>query len=61
MFAYVCLPLADGWFHRAGLTATLMAVLSAMILFAHRSNIGEKIAGLWVRRGVVPKPESTKL
>ncbi len=61
MFAYVCLPLADGWFHRAGLTATLMAVLSAMILFAHRRNIGEEISGLWARRGVVPKPESTKL
>ena len=61
MFAYVCLPLADGWFHRAGLTATLMAVLSAMILFAHRRNIGEEIAGLLARRGVVPKPESTKL
>jgi len=61
MLAYVCLPLADGWFHRAGLTATLMAVLSAMILFAHRRNIGEEIAGLLARRGVVPKPESTKL
>ncbi len=61
MFAYVCLPLADGWFHRAGLTATLMAVLSAMILFAHRGNIGEEIAGLLARRGIMPKPESTKL
>jgi glycerol-3-phosphate acyltransferase PlsY len=61
MFAYVCLPLADGWFNRAGLTVTLMAILSAMILFAHRRNIGEEIAGLWARRGVVPKPESTKL
>jgi glycerol-3-phosphate acyltransferase PlsY len=61
MFAYICLPLADGWFHRAGSTATLMAVLSAMILFAHRRNIGEEIAGLWARRGVVPKPESPKL
>ena len=61
MLAYVCLPLADGWFHRTGLTATLMAVLTAMILFAHRRNIGEEIAGLCARRGVVPKPESTKL
>jgi hypothetical protein len=61
MFAYVCLPLADGWFDRDGLTATLMAILSAMILFAHRRNIGEEIAGLLARRGVVPKPESPKL
>ena len=61
MLAYACLPLADGWFHRAGLTAALMAVLAAMILFAHRRNIGEEIAGQLARRGVVPKPESTKL
>jgi glycerol-3-phosphate acyltransferase PlsY len=61
MLAYVCLPLADGWFHRAGLTATLMTVLSAMILFAHRKNIGEEFAGLLARRGVVPKPESPEL
>ncbi len=61
MFAYVCLPLADGWFHRAGLTATLMTLMAVMILFAHRRNIGEEFAGLWARRGVVPKPESTKL
>jgi hypothetical protein len=32
-----------------------------MILFAHRRNIGEEIAVLWARRGVVPKTESTKL
>jgi hypothetical protein len=61
MLAYVCLPLADGWFHRAGLTATLMTLVAVMILFAHRRNIGEEIAVLWARRGVVPKPESPKL
>jgi glycerol-3-phosphate acyltransferase PlsY len=61
MFACGCLPFADGWFHRDGLTATLTAVLTAMILFAHRRNIGEEIAGLLARRGVAPKPESTKL
>jgi len=61
MLAYVCLPLADGWFHRAGLTATLMTLVAMMILFAHRRNIGEEIAVLWARRGVVPKPESPKL
>ena len=61
MFAYVCLPLADGWFHRAGSTATLMTIVAAMILFAHRRNIGEEIAALSARPGVVPKPESPKL
>ncbi len=61
LFAFACLPLASLWFNWDGLTATLMAVLSAMILFAHRRNISEEIAGLSVRRGVAPKPEPPKL
>ena len=61
MFAFACLPLASLWFNRDGLTATLAAVLSAMILFAHWRNIGEEIAALSARHGVVPKPESPKL
>ena len=56
MFAFACLPLASLWFNRDGLTATLMVVLAAMILFAHRRNIGEEITALPARRGVVPKP-----
>ena len=72
MFAYVCLPLADGWFHRAGLTATLMTALAAIILFAHRRNLAEEMAAL-LARPVLPshtgedggdmasKPEQTKL
>lgn len=72
MFAYLCLPLADGWFHRAGLTATLMTVVAAIILFAHRRNLAEEIAALLARpvlrsgtaeggRDVASKPEHTKL
>jgi len=72
MFAYVCLPLADGWFHRAGLTATLMTGLAAMILFAHRRNLAEEMTALLARpvlRGdvgeggqdVVSKSEHRKL
>jgi glycerol-3-phosphate acyltransferase PlsY len=61
MFAYVCLPLADGWFHRAGLTATLMTAVAAIILFAHRRNLAEEMAALLARRGVASKPEHTKL
>jgi glycerol-3-phosphate acyltransferase PlsY len=61
MFAYVCLPLVDGWFHRAGLTAALMTVVAAIILFAHRRNLAEEIAALLARRGVASKPEHTKL
>ena len=72
MFAYVCLPLADGWFHRAGLTATLMTMVAAIILFAHRRNLAEEMAALVARpvlrsntaeggRDMASKPEHTKL
>ncbi|HXR03253.1 MAG TPA: glycerol-3-phosphate acyltransferase [Verrucomicrobiae bacterium] len=61
MFAYVCLPLADGWFHRAGSTATLMTIVAAIILFAHRRNLAEEMAALLARREVASKPEHTKL
>ncbi|MGD0745924.1 MAG: glycerol-3-phosphate acyltransferase [Verrucomicrobiota bacterium] len=61
MFAYACLPLADGWFHRAGLTATLMTAVAAIILFAHRRNLAEEMAALLARRAMASKPEHTKL
>ena len=61
MFAYVCLPLADGWFHRDGLTATLMAILSVMILFAHRKNLVDEFAVLGARRIAAPEVEQPKL
>ncbi len=61
MFAFVCLPPASLWLHPNGLTATLIAVLSAMVLFAHRKNLVEEIAGLSSRRNAGPKPESPKL
>ena len=61
MLAYLCLPLADGWFHRDGLAAVLLTVLAAMILFAHRKNLSEETAALLARRGVSSKPEHTEL
>jgi len=61
MFAYICLPLADGWFHRAGLTATLMTGVAAIILFAHRRNLTEEMAARLARRDMTSKPEHTKL
>jgi len=72
MFAYICLPLADGWFHRAGLTATLMTGVAAIILFAHRRNLTEEMTALLARpvlrsgtteggRDMASKPEHTKL
>jgi len=61
MFAYACLPLVGWWFNRDDVTATLMTVLAAIILFAHRRNLAEEIAALLARRGVASKPEHTKL
>jgi glycerol-3-phosphate acyltransferase PlsY len=61
MFAFACLPLASLWFDPDGLTTTLTAVLSAMILFAHRKNFVEEIAVLSARRHAEPKPESPEL
>jgi len=72
MFACICLPLADGWFHRAGLTATLMTGAAAIILFAHRRNLAEEMTALLARpvlrsgtaeggRDMASKPEHTKL
>ena len=61
MFVFAGLPLVDWWFNRDDLTATLMTVLAAIILFAHRRNLAEEIAALLARRGVVPKPEPPKL
>jgi glycerol-3-phosphate acyltransferase PlsY len=61
MFAFACLPLVDWWFNRDDLTATLMTVLAAIILFAHRRNLAEEIAALLARRGVASKTEHTKL
>ncbi|MGA3283693.1 MAG: glycerol-3-phosphate acyltransferase [Verrucomicrobiota bacterium] len=61
MFVYAGLPLVDWWFNHDGLTATLMTVLAAIILFAHRKNLAEEIATLLARRGIASKPEHTKL
>jgi glycerol-3-phosphate acyltransferase PlsY len=61
MFAFACLPAASLWLAHDAWTTTLTAVLSAMVLFAHRKNCLEEIA-LWsARRSVAPKPETTKL
>ena len=61
LFAFACLPLTALWFNQVGLTATLVAAVSAMILYAHRKNLTEETAVWSARRGVVPKPESPKL
>jgi acyl phosphate:glycerol-3-phosphate acyltransferase len=61
VFVFTCLPLVDWWFNRDDLTATLLTVLAAIILFAHRRNLAEEIAELITRRGVASKHGHTKL
>jgi glycerol-3-phosphate acyltransferase PlsY len=61
MFVFACLPLVDWWFNRDELTAILMTVLAAIILFAHWRNLAEEIVALLARRGVASRPEHTKL
>jgi acyl phosphate:glycerol-3-phosphate acyltransferase len=61
MFVYACLPLVDWWLNHDGLTATLLIVLAAIILFAHRRNLAEEMAALLARRGIASKPGHTKL
>jgi len=61
LFAYICLPAAAYWLDRAGWNATVIALLSLMVLFAHRRNIVEEFPALAARRGVAAKPEQPKL
>jgi acyl phosphate:glycerol-3-phosphate acyltransferase len=61
LFAFACLPLAGFWLDRDRLTAALITVVAATILFAHRRNFADEMAVWWARRGVAPKPESTEL
>ena len=61
LFAYACLPLASFWPEHDAVKVTFVAVLSVIILFAHRQNLVEEISALAARRGGTPKPEPPKL
>lgn len=61
LFAYLCLPLAAYGLDRAGLNATVIALLSLMVLIAHRRNFVKEFPALAARRGVTAKPEQPKL
>ena len=61
LFGYVCLPVAAWWLAHDGLQTTVVALLGAMVLFAHRRNIVEEFPALATRCGVVAKPEQPKL
>lgn len=61
LFAFACLPLATFLLTHDGLTLTIVAVLSATVLFAHRKNFVEEMPALAARRGIEAKPEHPKL
>ena len=61
LFAYACLPLTSYWLDHDGLKLAVIAILSSMILFAHRKNLVEEIPALAARRGVSAKPQHPKL
>lgn len=61
LFGYMCLPVAAFWLERDGINTTVIAVLAAMVLFAHRRNIVEEFPPLAARCGVAAKPEQPKL
>ncbi len=61
MFAFACLPMAAWFFNDNNFTVALLALLVAMILFAHRRNLTEEFAALAARRAITPKPEPPKL
>lgn len=61
LFGYICLPFAAYWLDHDGMKTTVIATLSAMVLFAHRRNIVEEFPALAARCGVDAKPEQPKL
>jgi len=61
MFAFACLPAANWCLAPDGLTTALLAVLAAMVLFAHRKNCTAEMAWRLARRDVASKPEAPKL
>ena len=61
MFAFACLPLIGWFFGYSNSTMTLLAVLAAVILFAHRKNLADEFDTLGARRAVTPKSEQPRL
>ena len=57
MAAYVCLPAVSYWLHRNPVEATLLVVLAALVVFAHRQNLLKEFPGLLARRNLSAKPQ----
>jgi hypothetical protein len=51
-----------GWFFDCdNFIVSGLAIMTAMILFAHRKNLTEEFIALAARRAATPKPEQPKL
>jgi acyl phosphate:glycerol-3-phosphate acyltransferase len=61
LVAYLGIPAVSYWLHRNGFEATLLTVLAAVVLVAHRCNLQEELPALAARRGMSPKPQPPKL
>jgi len=61
MFAFACLPMAAWFLGGDNFTVAVLAILAAVILFAHRRNLTEEFTALATRRAATPKPEPPKL
>jgi glycerol-3-phosphate acyltransferase PlsY len=61
LFAYFCLPFVDYGFDHDPVKTSLVAIMSALVLLAHRANFVEEIPALAARRHVAANPEKPKL
>jgi len=57
MAAYVGLPAVSYWLHRDPVEATLLAVLSTLVVFAHRQNLLKEFPGWITKRSLSAKPQ----
>jgi glycerol-3-phosphate acyltransferase PlsY len=61
LFAYCCLPFVDYGLDHDPLKTLLVALMSLLVLVAHRNNLVEEIPPLAARRHVTANPEKPKL
>jgi glycerol-3-phosphate acyltransferase PlsY len=60
LIAYLVIPFVSFWLHHSHFETTIVAILTVLILFAHRENIGEAFPALAFRRSVADKPHPPK-
>ena len=60
MIAYACLPVAGYWLHRDPAETTLLTLLAALVIIAHRQNLLKELPALAARRSLSVKPQPPK-